>query len=216
MKTMKQLLVILLAVSLIFSIGCTKKSGSDKVTLGETNNGVYTNDFFNLKINVPQDWYSPTKEEMDQIANVGNEAVAGDDEELKNQLDLAKEKTLNLLFVFKHPLDFLGGVNYNFMCIAENLGIAGISVKTGDAYLDAAKELMKNAGLPYEFSEYGTADIGGKSFTTMDAVVNLGDLTLTQRYHTAIIKGYAMNFVLSFTTEEEYNELKTILDSVKL
>ncbi len=214
MKALKNSLVILLILLSIFLIGCTKKTND--VTLGEINDNTYTNDFFNMKIDIPKDWYLATKEEMDQLTNMGNQAISGDDKKLEKQLDLAKLKTLNLLFIFKHPLNYNEGVNPNFMCIAENLGLAGASVKTGKNYLDSAKTLMQQAGLPYTFSEYGKESIGGKEFTTMDATINLGDLVITQRYHTAIIEGYALNFILSYTTEEEYSQLKNTLNTVKL
>ena len=68
----------------------------------------YTNDYFGLELGIPEDWHIATEEEKAALMQAGQEAIAENNEDLAKQIDLSKEKTLNLMFAFRYPLTHQG------------------------------------------------------------------------------------------------------------
>lgn len=48
---------------------------------------VRSNDYFGLSFDIPKDWAIASEQEKEQLVNNSQDAIAGDDEELGNQLD---------------------------------------------------------------------------------------------------------------------------------
>ncbi len=213
MKALKNITVFILILAIVLAVGCAPSA--DKVTIGKLDGTVYTNDYFNLKLELPAEWHVATEEEKAMLTNAGADIVGGDNDNLKKQLDLSKEKTLNLVFAFQHTLDYTEGFNPNFMCIAENLGLAGFAVKNGEDYLNATRSLIEQSQLPYSFEEIGTETIGGKEFYVMPTSIDVGGLIISQKYYSAVQKGYALNFITSYSSEEELATVSNILGTVK-
>ena len=101
MKKQKQIIVLLVLVTLLSITGCSKgkssesstntiKPTSTKVTTGKVEGLSYTNEFFGLSIQIPDKWAVQDKQSVDEMQEVGKEAVAGDDEELKKAMDESK------------------------------------------------------------------------------------------------------------------------------
>ena len=173
-------------------------------------------DYFNLSLNVPEWWTIASEEEKALLLQAGQEVIAENNEKLAEKMDLAKEKTLNLLFTFQHPLSYVDGINPNVICVAENLGLLGsVVVKTGKDYLDISKSSLEQTGLGYTFKEYTTETLGGKNFDVMETGIDLGILVITQKYYVMLMDGYALVFVNTYSTEDEANENQIMLNSVK-
>lgn len=215
MKRFKSTIIILLLVVFAFTTGCSKKSKKE-ITLGKMDGKTYTNEYFGLTYTIPDSWAIATDEEKATLTKAGQEAVANGDEKLKKQLDLSKEKALNLVFAFKHPLSYAEGFNPNFFCIAENLSIANsLSIKSGADYLTASKELMKKSGIPYVFKDLTSEKLGGKNFDVMEVNIDIQGIQIHQKYYSTIIDGYALNFISSYSTDEELNEINKISETIK-
>ena len=129
MKIIKTTVGLILAASLIFATGCSQKNNSSngkddanakKITMGTQEGTKYTNDYFGIELNVPESWHIATEEEKTALMQAGQEAIAENNEDLAKQIDLSKEKTLNLMFAFRYPLTHQG-VNPSVLCTAENL-----------------------------------------------------------------------------------------------
>jgi hypothetical protein len=185
------------------------------ITMGEMKDGIYTNNYFGITFSIPKDWTIANDKEKEQLSNIGSQMVAGDDENLKNQLDLAKVRVLNLLFAFRHPLSYNQGFNSSFLCMAENLGVSGLMVKTGADYLNASKAMLQRTNLKYGFSDITSEKIGGRDFDVMKVTITTQGITVTQKYCTVIINGYAFNFIFSYTDDQQKNELDSIRATIK-
>jgi hypothetical protein len=213
MKLFKSTLSLILAASLIFATGCSN-SAKKAITMGTLDGTKYTNEYFNFELNVPESWHIATEEEKAAITKAGQDAIAENNEKLAEQLDLSKEKTLNLMFAFKYPFTHQG-FNPNVLCMAENLGLLGsVTVKSGKDYLAMTKTGMEQTGMPYTFGEVTTEKLGDKDFDTMEATIDAGEIKLTQKYYAAIFDGYALVFINTFSSEEEASETKGLLDTV--
>jgi hypothetical protein len=213
MKLFKSTLSIILALSLIFATGCS--NGVKKaITMGTLDGTKYTNEFFGLDLNVPESWHIATEEEKAAIMQAGHDAVAENNEDLAKKADLAKEKTLNLLISFKHPLTHQG-TNPNVIIMAENLGLLGsVAVKTGKDYLEITKTGMEQAGMGYTFSDTTTEKLGGKDFNVLVCTIDAGTVIVTQKYYAAIIDGYALAFITTSYSDEEAADIKGFIDNV--
>ncbi len=221
MKIIKTTVGLILATSLIFAAGCTKndnasnKGGTAKtITMGTLEGTKYTNDYFGLELDIPEDWHIATEEEKAALLQAGQDAIAENNEDLAKQIDLSKEKTLSLVFSFKYPLTHQG-VNPNVLCMAENLGLLGsVTVKSGKDYLAMTKTGMEQTGMPYTFAEVTTEKLGNKDFDVMEATVDAGTIKLTQKYYAAIFDGYALVFINTFSNEDEALETKGLMDTI--
>ena len=224
MKIIKTTVGLILAASFIFATGCSQKNNSSNgkdnanaktITMGNQEGNKYTNDYFGLELDVPEGWTIASDEEKKALMQAGQDAIAESNEDLAEQLDLAKEKTLNLMFAFKYPFTHQG-VNPNVLCMAENLGLLGsVAVKSGKDYLAMTKTGMEQTGMPYTFGEVTTEKLGGKDFDTMEATMDAGEIKITQKYYAAIFDGYALIFINTFFNDEEAAEINAFMDTVK-
>jgi len=210
---MKKLVMGSMVMMLILVLA-TACSGSKAKTIdvGTTANGTYTNDYFGISLNFPTEWEFKNEEEMQELAEAGQELIAGDDASKKKKLDLASVKTLNLLVASKYPI---GGeqVGPSIMSVAEKVSkLQGIS--SGKDYLEASKKLMVESQLPYQFKEITTVTVGGKEFHVMEVSIDTGAMVVTQNYYSRIIEGYAFNLITTYENEESKAETDKIIGSV--
>lgn len=202
-------MVLLLMLAMVTACG-----GKDKkeVSLGVTESGSYTNDYFGLSLTFPKEWVYQDADQMMKLMEAGQEVVAGGNEAKNKMLDLAKTKTLNLLMASKFPLDS-GKTGPSAIAVAEKISMLQ-GIKNGKDYLESSKKLMVDSQLPYEFQEIKTVKVGGKDLDMMQATINTGEMVVTQEYYSSIIEGYAFNLILTYTDEASKAETDKILESI--
>ncbi|MHA6531880.1 hypothetical protein [Paenibacillus sp. BAC0078] len=204
---------LLSMVLLLMLVMVTACGGKDKeVTLGVTESGSYTNDYFGLSLSFPKEWVFQNADQMMEVVKAGQEAVAGGNEAKSKMLDLAKTKTLNLLMASKFPLDS-GKTGPSAVAVAEKISMLQ-GIKTGKDYLESSKKLLVDSKLPYEFKDVTTVKVGGKDMDLMQATINTGTVVVTQDYYSIIMDGYALNFILTYTDDASKAETDKILESV--
>jgi hypothetical protein len=126
MKRAGLAVLVLLVLTLCLTPACSiRLKNRVSASNGTMKDGTYTNEFFGISFSIPDGWTVATNEEMDRITNMGSEVAAGNNEDLKKELERGNVKVLDLLFAFRYPLNHTGSFNYNFMCMAEELGGLG-------------------------------------------------------------------------------------------
>lgn len=211
---MKRALLILSALCLLFGMGCSNasESASNKViSVGEMNDYTYTNDYFGITFSIPQDWTILSEDEITKLKEASGEIVPN--KEAKEQMDLAEQKTLDLVYTHKYELDYTEGFNPNLSCVSENLELVGFEVKTPEAYLEQAKKQMMETGLPFELDEITQETVGSKQFGVLESTIDLG-IVIHQKVYVTIIDGYALVFTLSYSNVEGMDELLGIMDTI--
>ena len=190
------------------------KMATDKIGLGTLDNGIYRNKYFGMRVVLPDDWYPLDDEGKKKLMEMGRKMVASQDKMLGAALDASKLDTLNLLAVYKHPPGAPVSFNPNLSCVAEKVSdFPGI--KTGRDYLFHVRRGMQASGVPYSMGgDIYSENIGGVSFYVQDMSVPAGTWLVQQKYYAAIMKGYALGFVLTYTNRWEYGDLKGILATV--
>lgn len=213
MKFFKNIVFITLIAGLFICLGC-KKASIEKIGFGTLENSVYRNDYFKMNVELPTDWHALDDEARKDLMLKGKQLLTGQDNNLKAVVEASELNSVNLLTAFKHPVGSPVPYNPNLVCVAEKVSHAP-GIKRGSDYLYQVKKLINMGQMSYVFpGEIYSQDIGGISFDVQDAEVNLGTMKVKQKYYAAIMKGYAMGFVVSFTTDEEEKSLQNILAAV--
>ncbi|MBW7474719.1 DUF1795 domain-containing protein [Paenibacillus oenotherae] len=204
---------VIIMFMLVFATACSNANEEKKVDLGKVENGTYTNDYFGFSLTVPQGWQVQDAETMNEISEMGKDAIAGGDEDKKKDLDLAEKKTLNLLMFSKFEMGSVQ-LNPNFLSTAEKVSkLQGIN--SSKDYLEILKKMLTDSQLPYTFGETSTVTIGGQEFETIDASLNTGEVTVSQKYYCAIIEGYALSFAATYMDDESKADMDNIVNTIK-
>ncbi|AIQ68663.1 hypothetical protein PGRAT_14330 [Paenibacillus graminis] len=210
---MKKKIGLLSMAMLLMLVLVTACGGKDKeVSLGVTESGSYTNDYFGLSLKFPKEWGYQNADQMMKLMEAGQEVVAGDNKAKSKMLDLAKTKTLNLLMASEFPLDS-GKTSPSVIAVAEKVSMLQ-GIKNGKDYLESSKKLMVDSKLPYKFEDIKTVKVGGKDMDLMKASIDAGAGVVNQEYYSTIIDGYAFNLILTYIDEKSKAETDKIVESV--
>ena len=215
MRTKIILMGLVVLTMFTFSCNQTNAGKPKNFDYGQVTKNTYSNEFFGLKIALPSNWIVQSKEQTEQIANVGKEMVAGDDKNLKAAITASEINSANLLAVFKYEVG--SAVNYNpsFMLVAENLqNFPGI--KNGRDYLFQTVKLLKQSQLKYDVidEDFKKVMINGQEFYLMNCELTYMGITMNQLYYCTIQNGFCISAVISFVDDEQKNELEKIINAM--
>lgn len=203
----------LITATIAFSMGCGQKAANE-IDYGVVKDSVYQNEYFGLAVGLPPDWSVQDQVARQKLMDMGGKMAAGDDKNLKAALKASEMTTVNLFAAFKHPVGSPVLCNPNIMCLAERVRhMPGI--KRGKDYLFHSKRMLESSQMQVSFpSEMTTETIGGLEFGVLHTEMSMAGMTIRQKYYAAIMEGYAMVFIVSFTTDEEESSLQDILATV--
>ena len=212
--TNRTLQFLVFTIGVLLLAGCGKKA-SDEIDFGAVKNSVYENEFFGLHLALPAEWSVQDREMRQKLTETGTKMLAGEDKGIEAVLkNASKLQTVNLLAAFKHPVGTPVSFNPSIVCVAERVReLPGI--KRGKDYHFHAKKLMESGQMRFEFpKEMSTEKLGGVDFDVMHIAISFGTFTVQQKHYASIMKGYALIFVVSFTTADEESVLQNILEGV--
>lgn len=212
---MRKVIYLFIATVLLSCAG-EEKQLPKNFDFGETGNGSYTNDYFDMEVSFDPNWVVQNQQEMNNLVERGSDIITGDDENLKSMLKASQVNTAYLLAVFKHEVGAAVEYNPSLMLIAENTkNFPGI--RTGKDYLFHARSALEQTQMAYSFEkEVFERTIGDTPFHVMETNLDFMGKTITQEYISTVNRGFSLSFVISYTTEEEKNELHDIINKVKI
>jgi len=193
--------------------------GGDKMPksfdYGNVENNVYSNSYFGFTVDVPEQWIVQSKEQNEQLMNLGKEMIAGDDKSMKAVLNASEVNVANLLTVFKYELGSPVDYNPSYMLIGENV-MKAPGVKTGSDYFFNARRIMQQSQTPYKHidEEYTLKNLGGKDFYVMNTEIEYMGVSIYQAYYSRIDNGFALIMIISYTTDDEKDELENVIGSL--
>jgi len=213
MKMLKSSGLILLVAALTIGAGCTGAT-RQTLTLGEMVGNTYSNDFFGITYVIPDNWTILTQVEIAELNGLGEDIIRENNEDFANKMDLSKEQTLNLTYAFMYPLTNQNSFNPSFMSMAENLNyFQGLIIKSGSDYLNVLKGNLEEVGLGYEFDVLTKEEIGGISFDVLPTRIQ--GTYIHQKYYAAIMKKYAVCFIITYSTDIQKLDLDNLLATVQ-
>jgi hypothetical protein len=189
-------------------------ASASEITYGTISNNIYKNDYFGMSMDVPQGWSVQSKAAMKQLMDQGSDLVAGDDQNLKAIMKQSEKQTVNMFVFFKYEQGTPVTFNPSIVAVAERVThMPGI--KRGADYFFHVRRLLQASQVEYTFpKKIYTTDLSGVSFDVMPAEISASFLTVEQDYYAALMKDYVLNFILSYSNEDEKQELIKILDTV--
>ncbi|MGL4369596.1 MAG: hypothetical protein ACRCUT_07990 [Spirochaetota bacterium] len=192
---------------------CGSMDGFD---YGKVEKNQYQNQYFEFTAAIPENWAVQSKEQTSELTEKGRDLLAGDDENTKALIKASEVNSAYLLTVFKYEVGTAVEFNPSILIMAENLkNFPGI--KNGNDYLFHTRKFLKQSQLQYDYldEEFKSKKIGGKEFSLMSAGITTAGMKIKQEYHSAVIKGFSFNIVISYVSDEQKAELYKILDSMK-
>jgi len=187
----------------------------EKVDSGLIEGSTYSNKFFKMTLTVPEKWLAHSIDETSPLRKQGAELVAGQNKGMKDQIEAAEASVVHLVHVSRYPLGYTGGFNASFQCDAEKLGILSGVSSSSDYIANFRKLISQGQGqLKYTLGDNYTESIGGVNFTALDAQATMGPLSLHQKLCVSVIKGYALSFIMTYSSEDDLSTLNDVLKSI--
>jgi hypothetical protein len=177
----------------------------------------YTNDYFKLTVDLPEQWYVQSQEEAEQLQQVGSQVATGkgSNPNLKKAMAAAQAKTLTLVAAFQQkpgtPIPF----NANVMVLAERVNhMPGI--RSGADYCEQLKKALSMTALKYVFEPVEPGHkIGSMSAYCLPLHANFGGIEVKQRCYATRYKDYALAVILSYATDEQRKITEGIVANIK-
>lgn len=207
------MLVVAAGIAALTLTGCQKEV-SEEVDQGTIENSVYHNNYFGMSITIPDNWSVLDKKQMEMIINARKRMLNDIDKNLKEEIEAAEPMSIKLFAIFKHPPGTPVPFNPNLACFTERVRhLPGIN--RGRDYHYHTRKLLKMSGANMKTAdEIHTEILGEVTFDILSIEINLGDPVIYQKQYAAIIKGYALVFVVSYSTPEQEKLLGNILNTL--
>lgn len=184
---------------------------------GHIENNKYINKYFDYEMTFPLKWHVQNQNQMKELQKNGNEIFNDGTENSKAFIKAAEVNTANLIGVFKYELGTnMSQFNPCILVIAENVKLYN-GIRSGKDYLQAAMEMFKmqkNVTYQYMDTIYETVKIDTKQFYKMKTIIAIRGLEIKQEYYSIVMKGFAFNFIISFISDEQKEELLKIVNSM--
>jgi hypothetical protein len=209
-------IIYLFLITVLLSCSDQNKNLPDNFDFGKTENGSYKNDYFNMEVLFNPNWIVQDKQFMNNIMERGSDLVTGDNKNLKSLFKASQVNTAYLLAVFKNEVGAAVESNPSFILVAENTkNLPGI--KNGKDYLFHAEKLMKQTQMPYSFErEVFEKKIGNSLFYVLEAGLDYMGEIISQEYISTVKNGFTLSFIITYSNEEEKNELYEVINNVKI
>jgi len=208
---------LVLAGILIFA-GCGTKPETQENTSGQGTQSeqkefargewvetVYTNEFAELKYEIPEGWVYATDEEIKAVVGQGAEMIneSGGTEFSTEQL----EQTAVYDMLVQNPV-----TGTNVQVIFESLkGIPGGTQIDTNIYIETTKNLLTSSGVAeYNFSDTYEVTIGANKYTVLDLEYELWGVSVQQRYCTRRVGDYMTSIIV---TDAAGGDIDKVMDS---
>jgi hypothetical protein len=208
-----RLLMFLVALT-IAAVAC-RKSATEEIDFGTFSNSQYRNDYLAFSIDLPSGWPVQSQAESAALMKAGTALVAGDKADAKRLTKVVELQTVTLFTVSQHPMGSPVDFNPSIISIAERVShLPGI--KRGKDYHFHSRKLLEQSAMKIEsWEELPTAALGGASFDVVKLEFAVAGKSVKQLHYVSIRKGYALAFVLSYSSAEQLSDLQKVLDTIK-
>ncbi|MDD2983702.1 MAG: hypothetical protein PHQ74_09965 [Crocinitomicaceae bacterium] len=194
----------------------TQDAATPEFDYGSVKNGIYKNSFFDLEVTFDPEWAVQNQQQVDQLLELGEEMIVGDNADLKRVIKASKINVSNLLTVYKYELGSAVDFNPSFMLTVENTQLVP-GIKNGKDYLFHAKKLLSKLEMKYVFDkDVYEKKIGKTTFHVLEAKIDFMDLKIKQDYIVTIKNGFSVIFIASYKTKAEKKEVYKVINNIKM
>lgn len=190
----------------------TEQKMPENFDYGSIENGVYSNDYFQMRVPFDDSWHIKSQDEMQEIAEAGKELI--ENESYKRALEVSEINNAYLFTLSQHGPDDLFNYNPSLSIVAENTKMFP-HVKRGRTYLEEVQKVLNQTAINYKFEMIDEAhNIGSQNFDIMNVDLNYAGIDIKQQYYTTISKGFSLSIILSYVTEEHKAKLESMLETI--
>lgn len=180
---------------------------------GRLENSVYTNDYFGLRLRVPEGWNVSDRAGVEQINERGVEAFSGGSQSRKEMLDRAAQKLISLITVGKLIPGEKGDTPAMLMIVAEP--IPAWFVKTGRDYNGLVKRMMLSSGVKYEMEDAGAQTVGGLEFAVMNGSSEQPAGMVRQKFYSIVRRGHGLAIIWTYLTDQGEQEIAEVVKTIE-
>ncbi len=185
----------------------TSQNSSQQDFFGKIVGNSYKNNFFGVKITVPENWLAQESEVGRAIKQAGSEIVKGKTAQTQKAFEDANQR---LTVLFTASKDILGIENNAVIVFAAEKKAPLMQIRNGQDYLRLNIQAFKKLKLPPDFKYSETIKsekFGSETFYYLDVERS----SSRQRFYAIYRKGYALFFTLSYFNNEDLETMKEIL-----
>lgn len=168
-----------------------------------------------MSIKIPEKWYFIDKNKREILAKKNLKSVISEDEDSKEYIDVATEKTALIFTIFKYPMDTIMEVNPNITITATNISETP-DLKDIEHAIEQTKEGIK------EVSDYFTFEddkiettINDKTFKGYKFSVTINQMTGYYQSYLANYEDYNLLITISYKNEADKKRLLQVLNNIK-
>lgn len=212
LQLMKKIIALLISLSVLLSFtACggrsqqedTPKEPQVQLVRGNYNEDktVFTNESMGITVNVPQDWYIFSDND---IAEWFLDGVTGDEYSAWTQEDFAQQITIPDMAM----QDLFTGANINLQY--ENLDVSANGLDIDEEhYAKLSQKQLNGLGFNYEYSDLNDVQLNGQDYKWFSATGSNDGLTFTQYFIMRRVDNYMVVFV---TTSYEDHDVQFFFD----
>ena len=206
--------ILLLITAFCFVHLAYSQDTSEVFDYGTSENNIYTNAYFKLKITIPPTWTIQSKGYTDTIVSKGINKITHNNPALKPILKVKDIKDATLLMANQYKVAIPGEINPSIGITAENV-IKARRIKTGEDYLIEAKKILSATNIGYTFKNISREQINGCVFYKLNTEVKTKSITIKQDYYSTLMKGFSLSFILTYSTNKQKKGLLKIVKSAQ-
>ena len=162
-------------------------------SMGAWNGNVYTNDFLDIKFDMPASWSHYTDAEIAEVMDMGKEVAFGDDEFLKS----VSEKT-SVYYVVASDSN-----TGNSLSIVSEKPIVDVQI---EQYMTQLKtQLDSLEAIKYETGEVSIEKVGNVEYNILE--VTVPDYNMSQKYYVKKSDKYFVGIIITAYDKEDIAEI---------
>lgn len=213
---MKLTLTTVVIAALIIFNACKDIGHNNGFSYGIHENGKYINKFLGFTIDIPDECYVYSKEEIGEIMGLleDNENFTA---EAKENLKKNKVRSADLFMAQRYdPAEFEKLVNPTFMINVERVDDIELIRNSSDYMKLARKNMKMMSNAPVEFENVASVKLGENLYERHTINKNAAGYDYETTQFCKIMKGYAVIFTLTYRGEHDRKALVRCLSSLEI
>jgi len=213
MHTLRSIFIITL-ISLTMLVCSCGTQQQEPIDFGKFENNVYSNNYFNMHISIPQSWYVMDDEVRIELMKKAVKTVVGDNENLQAVAKASDLKNLSLILASEKPPGASVGSNPSLLVMAEKVKHLPGMKRGSDYHFTTKKIFEKSAVKPSYPKKIYETSIGSLNFDVLEITFEMGQTQYFQKQFAAIYKDYALLIALNYRNEADLKKLEEVLQAV--
>lgn len=213
---MKTRCLIFLTLIALIAFSCNKPHKVNEVDYGKTENGKYTNPFFNFELTLPMNWHVLSNPENNRLMNKSNELLSADNKAKNTNIEETELKTALLLTATKYEIGENNDFNPSLVIVAENLK-GNHNISKANDYLLLTRKTLEQENVKREYPEktFQEKNINGTNLSVMKVITEDKKMAFSQNYYVRIVNDFALTLIITYTTDEQRLMLEQSINTLK-